>query len=170
MLVLVGVIEAVSIARKMRIFRMWLVERLVKWRKMRAIGIQRCHFGAAFIIFVIEVLKFGHACVVDYDSIDIGNWLLLVVVIALFVVSRSWLLRLSGWVSILLAILLPFDIFPPFGDEVEVPFSMETIQGRVVIFCVEEVVILLVAWLLLNLDYWNRRNIVNSPAGIKRRV
>ncbi|MHA6881842.1 hypothetical protein [Ralstonia pseudosolanacearum] len=106
---------------------------------------------------MVELFKFGRACVVDYDAIDVGNWLKLVVVIALFVISRSWLLRLSGWVSILLAVLLPFDIFPPFGDEVDVPSFMETIQGRVVVFLVAEAVILSVAWLLLNLDYLNRK-------------
>lgn len=134
-----------------------------------AIKIKRYHFGASIIILVVELFKFGRACVVDYDAIDAGSWLKLVVVIALFVISRSWLLRLSGWVSILLAVLLPFDIFPPFGDEVDVPSFMETIQGRVVVFLVAEAVILSVAWLLLNLDYLNRRIKEDAPTVSKGR-
>ncbi|MHA6887002.1 hypothetical protein [Ralstonia pseudosolanacearum] len=134
-----------------------------------AIKIKRYHFGASVIILMVELFKFGRACVVDYDAIGIGSWLKLVIVAALFVISRSWLLRLSGWVSILLAVLLPFDIFPPFGDEVDVPYFMETIQGRVVVFFVAEAAILSVAWLLLNLDYLNRKIIENSPTVSKRR-
>ncbi|WP_247307645.1 hypothetical protein [Ralstonia pseudosolanacearum] len=98
-----------------------------------AIKIKRYHFGASVLILMVEIFKFCHACVIDYDAIDVGIWLKMVV-IAIFVISRSWFLRLSGWVSILLAVLLPFDIFPPFGDEVDVPYFMETIQGRVVVF------------------------------------
>lgn len=68
------------------------------------------------------------------------------------------------------AVLLPFGIFPPFGDEVEVPSFMETIQGRVLVFCVAEAVILSVAWLLLNLNCLNRRVMINSPVESERRV
>lgn len=137
---------------------------------MGATGIKKCHFGAAVLILMIEVLKFGNACAVKYDSIDTGNLVELVLVIALFLISRSWLLRLSGWVSVLFAVLLPFGIFPPFGDEVEVPSFMETIQGRVLVFCVAEAVILSVAWLLLNLNCLNRRVMINSPVESERRV
>ncbi|MBB6584966.1 hypothetical protein [Ralstonia solanacearum] len=167
---LVSVIETAKTVGKMLIFRMWLMERLAKGWGASAVRIKKCHFGAAVAILVIEVLRFGHSCAVDYDSIDIGSWLVLAVVIGLFLISRSWLLRLSGWVSVLLAILLPFGMFPPFGDEVEVSSLMETIQGRVVVLCVHEAVILCVAWFLLNLDYLNRKNIVNSPSGSERRV
>ncbi|MCK4155016.1 hypothetical protein [Ralstonia pseudosolanacearum] len=138
-------------------------------RNVNAIKIKRCHFGASVLILAVELFKFGRTYIVDYDAIDVGSWLKLVIVIALFVISRSWLLRLSGWVSILLAVLLPFDIFPPFGDEVEVPSFMETILGRVVVLFVAEAVILSVAWLLLNLDYFNRKAIANSPTVSKRR-
>ena len=96
-------------------------------RNVDAIKIKRCHFGASVLILAVELFKFGRTYIVDYDAIDVGSWLKLVIVITLFVISRSWLLRLSGWVSILLAVLLPFDIFPPFGDEVEVP----TVHGKV---------------------------------------
>ncbi|WP_230680153.1 RHS repeat-associated core domain-containing protein, partial [Ralstonia solanacearum] len=128
-----------------------------------AIKIKRFHFGASALILVVELFKFGHECVVDYSAIDIGGWLELVVVIALFVIARSWLLRISGWVSILLAVLLPLDIFPPFGDEVAVPSFMETILERVVVLFVAETAILSVAWVLLNLDRFHRKAVENSP-------
>ncbi|WP_155739202.1 hypothetical protein [Ralstonia solanacearum] len=168
MLVLVGVIETARTVEKMRIFRMCLTERLVKGWGGGTVGIKKCHFGAALAILVIEVVKFGHACAVDYDSIDIGSWLVLMVVVGLFLISRSWLLRFTGWLSVLLAVLLPFGMFPPFGDEVEVSSFMESTQGRVVVLCVHEAVILSVAWLLLNLDDLNRKNVADSPSESKR--
>ena len=50
-------------------------------RNVDAIKIKRCHFGASVLILAVELFKFGRTYIVDYDAIDVGSWLKLVIVI-----------------------------------------------------------------------------------------
>jgi hypothetical protein len=110
---------------------------------------KRLRFGVAVAVLLMVVMNFSRRIIYERDSVGPADVALVAIVAALFFTSQRWLLRVSAWGLVLLAIALPFGWFPVFGDDEGSWLARMSLLERILLLFPVEAIVLSVVGLLL---------------------